>query len=598
MLDLQNAASARPSLGPTAGPDRPTPGGPGPAPATAGPATPGPAPAPSPPGRAPATAGPATPAPATPGPARARAPAPTPTPPGPATATRRTQRVPGANRAEAGQPEHLDHLLAADRIIRDLAVGPEDVTAMVDARGMIVSVSSNCRQLLGFESRELVGTYAHALLHPDDLRALAPASEAFANGLTDHLHSIQRMHHKDQGYTLVETTVRSTGASISNRPAGAIVVARAPEAPTRPPERPIVSFAPAAIGTAYAWVIEGSGRAVVASADPVFASLLDSTTARLVGRPLEELTDPEGPSVGQGRLAALLDGSSSTYQVERLIQGTSAAIELTVALLPLPDKPGQTAVIQARDVTRQREAEQAARDSLSELERSNRELEAFASVAAHDLAAPLRVVVGYAEMLAADESQLSPQIAELLDKVASTSRRMQAQVDGLMTLARIEGEELPQGRYDIRGLVEEALASLAEDIRSRQATVEVGTLPVAVCNATGLIQVFGNLLSNALKYGGARPRLAVGAIRASGAWQFTVSDRGIGLPEGEEAQLFELFERGGGTGRIPGAGIGLAVCRRIVDRHGGQIWCTRRSGGGAEFHFTLPDRAPDPDRPA
>jgi PAS domain S-box-containing protein len=487
----------------------------------------------------------------------------------------------------------LDHLLAADRVIRDLAVGPDDVTAVLDARGVIVSVSSNCRQLLGFDSEELVGTYAHALLHPEDLRSLEPATQAFANGLTDHLHSVQRMHHKHQGYALVETTVRSTGASISNQPAGAIVIARAPEAPSRPPERPMVSFAPAAIGTAYAWVIEGSGRAVVASADPVFASLLDSTTAGLVGRPLEELTDPQAFQVGQARLEALIDGSSASYQVERQVHGTAATVELTVSLLPLPDKPGQTAVIQARDVTRQREAEQAARDSMSELQRSNRELEAFASVAAHDLAAPLRVVVGYAEMLAADDTQLSPQIAELLDKVASTSRRMQAQVDGLMTLARVESEELTCDRYDVRTLVQEALAPLQDELESKAGTVEVGPLPVAVANATGLVQVFGNLLSNALKYGGKHPRVTVEAVRASGAWQFTVADRGIGLPDGDEGQLFELFERGSGANPIPGAGIGLAVCRRIVERHGGRIWCSSRAGGGAEFHFTLPDRTPD-----
>jgi signal transduction histidine kinase len=501
--------------------------------------------------------------------------------------------APVQGRAPADARDQFDHLLSTDRVIRDLAVGPDDVTAVLDARGVIVSVSANCRQLLGFESGELVGTYAHALLHPDDLRSLAPATQAFVNGLTDHLHSVQRMHHKGRGYSLVETTVRSTGTSLSNQPAGALVVARAPEAAARPPERPMVSFAPAAIGTAYAWVIEGSARAVIASADPVFASLLDSTTAGLVGRPLEELTDPDASPVGQARLSALIDGSSASYQVERSVHGTAAAVELTVSLLPLPDRPGQTAVIQARDVTRQREAEQAARDSLSELQRSNRELEAFASVAAHDLAAPLRVVVGYAEMLAADDSQLSPQIAELLDKMASTSRRMQAQVDGLMTLARVESAELTAGRYDIHTLVQEALAPLNEEVERRAATVQIGPMPVAVVNATGGVQVFGNLLSNALKYGGEHPAVRVEAVRASGAWQFTVSDRGQGLPEGDEGQLFELFERGSGAHPIPGAGIGLAVCRRIVERHGGRIWCSRRAGGGAEFHFTLPDRSPD-----
>jgi signal transduction histidine kinase len=201
--------------------------------------------------------------------------------------------------------------------------------------------------------------------------------------------------------------------------------------------------------------------------------------------------------------------------------------------------------------------------------------------------------VGYAEMLTASNSRLNPQMADLLDKVASTSRRMQAQVDGLMMLARIEAEELRTGTYDILALVAEALEPLHPDIEDKRATVKVGGLPTMACNATGIVQVFGNLISNALKYGGERPSVTVEASRRPGSWEFTVSDRGIGLPDGDADQLFELFERGAGAGQVAGAGIGLAVCRRIVERHGGRIWCTRRPGGGAEFHFTLPDETPD-----
>jgi PAS domain S-box-containing protein len=478
-------------------------------------------------------------------------------------------------------------------LMAELSVGPDDVTAVLDGDGLVVSISLNCQQLLGYSHDELVGTYARALLHPDDLRSLAPATRAFSQGLTDHIHSVQRLHHKHQGYRLVETTLRSTRPAVGRQSAGAVVVAKAPDAPERPPERPMVSFAPAAVGTAYAWVVEGSQRGVIASADPVFAALVGATTASLVGRPLDELTDPQAPEIGQARLLALLAGSSASYQVERAMSGSGGYVELTVSLVALPDKPGHTAVIQARDTTRQREADRAAKDSLSALERSNRELEAFATVAAHDLSAPLRVVVGYAEMLARNGNECTPQMAELLEKVASTSRRMQAQVDGLMLLARVEDDELPTGHYDIQTLVEEALEPLQQEIARQIATVEVGTLPITVCNATGVVQVFANLISNALKYGGRQPRITVDAVRASGAWQFTVADRGIGLPEGDERQLFELFERGAGVGRVAGVGIGLAVCRRIVTRHGGRIWCSRRPGGGAEFHFTLPDRLPD-----
>lgn len=500
---------------------------------------------------------------------------------------------PSARSAGPTFPQLAPHDADPESLVADLAHNRDDVTAVLDHAGVVLSISANCERLLGYSHDELTGTYAHALLHPDDLVALAPATQAFADGLTDHLHSVQRLHHKHRGYTLVETTLRANRTVAGQRPSGAVVVAKHPEAPERATERPIVSFAPAAIGTAYAGVVEGSRSAVVVSADPVFAALMASTTGSLVGRALEELTDPEAPAVGQARFHALLDGSSATYQVERAVSESGGHIELTVSLLPLPGQPGRTAVIQARDITRQREADRAAKDSLIELARSNRELETFAAVAAHDLAAPLRVVVGYAEILARNGDECSPQMAELLEKLASTSRRMQAQVDGLMMLARVEEDQLPTGQYDARSLVEEALEPHRSEIERQGANVEVGPMPIVVCNATGVIQVFANLIANALKYGGSRPWVSLAAARESGAWQFTVADRGMGLPEGDECQLFALFERGPGVGRVAGAGIGLAVCQRIIARHGGRIWCTRRPGGGSEFHFTLPDRRPD-----
>lgn len=481
-----------------------------------------------------------------------------------------------------------------------MTAGPGDVTAVLDPRGVVVSVSANCASVLGFTREELVGVHSRELIHPEDRATLASAIRAFATGLTDHLHSVQRLRHKQMGYTLVETALRATTSAAGQRPAGAMIIIRPPRSSPAPPGRPTVSMAPAAIGTAYAWVMHGSRRAVIASADPVFASLLRTTTASLVGRPIEEVTDPENREVGVARFLALLDGGSATYQVEREVDDGRALVELTVSLLPLLDKPGHMAVIQARDISRQRELEQAVQNSLSELQRSNRELENFASVAAHDLAAPLRVVVGYAEMLAEQDEHVNPQIAELLGKVASTSRRMQEQVDGLMTLARMESEELTTSTYDVRLLLDEAQEALEDEIAHAGAGVQVGPMPVLVCNATGIVQVFQNLISNGIKYGGQKPMVDVSSMREPTAWRFTVSDRGIGLPDCQEEHLFELFERGGGRSATPGAGIGLSVCRRIVERHGGRIWCNQRPGGGSEFHFTVPDPQPavEPGSPA
>jgi len=469
-------------------------------------------------------------------------------------------------------------------------VSPGDVTAVLDPQGVLVSISPNCAELLGFSSDELLGLPATDLIHAEDAASLAPAMRAFSRGLTDHLHSIQRVRHKHEGHVLVEATLRSSAYTPGGRPAAAVLIVRRPPGASDSIERPAVSLAPAAIGTAYAWVMRSTGRAVLASVDPAFALLLRTTAKRLVGRSLEQLTDPRDPAVGRARFAALLDGSAATYQVERSVGQAKATVELTVSLLELPDEFGQLAVIHARDVTQQREAERAARDSLSELQRSNRELESFASVAAHDLAAPLRVVVGYAEMLSQQQSQLDPGLAALLDKVATTSRRLQAQVDGLMRLARTGREELSTGIYDTRSLLEEALEVIGQEGAQRGARIHIGPLPMVDCNAAGIVQVFQNLLGNGVKYGGEHPVVEVDALREETGWRFSVRDRGIGLPQEQLNQLFELFERGRSPGRAPGAGIGLAVCKRIIDEHGGRIWCNPRPGGGAEFHFTLPDR--------
>lgn len=471
-----------------------------------------------------------------------------------------------------------------------VVVSPGEVTAVLDPGGVVVSISPNCSELLGFRPGELLGLQARELVHPDDAASLGPAIRAFSRGLTDHLHSIQRVRHKHFGHTLLESTLRSSAYAPGTRPAAAVIIVRRPPGAPGAIERPTVSLAPAAIGTAHAWVIRSSRRAVLASADPVFGLLLRTAAKRLVGRSLEQLTDPGDPAVGRARFATLLEGASTTYQVERSVGRGQAKVELTVSLLKLPDELGQMAVIHARDVTRQRQAEQAARNSLSELERSNRELEAFASVAAHDLSAPLRVVVGYAEMLSHQQSQLDPAFVDLLDKVTRTSRRLQAQVDGLMRLARTEPADLCTGNYDARGLLEEALESIGQEASSRGARVHIGPLPMVNCNAAGIVQVFQNLLGNGIKYGGDHPLVEIDALREEQGWRFSVRDRGIGLRGEELNRLFELFERGGSPARAPGAGIGLAVCKRIIDEHAGRIWCNPRPGGGTEFHFTLPDR--------
>jgi signal transduction histidine kinase len=145
-------------------------------------------------------------------------------------------------------------------------------------------------------------------------------------------------------------------------------------------------------------------------------------------------------------------------------------------------------------------------------------------------------------------------------------------------------------RVDTRALVRETLASLDAAVRDAGAEIEIGDLPVVEADRAALAQLFGNLLSNALKFTDGRrpPHVDVSAVRQNGSWCFTVADNGLGIEPKDADRVFGMFERLHGEDAYGGTGIGLAICKRIVERHGGRIWCEPAPEGGAAFSFTLP----------
>jgi signal transduction histidine kinase len=168
---------------------------------------------------------------------------------------------------------------------------------------------------------------------------------------------------------------------------------------------------------------------------------------------------------------------------------------------------------------------------------------------------------------------------------------MRALISDLLRYSRSGQAPLHSQPLDANELVREALSSLDAAVRDAGAEVRVGDLPTVVADRAALAQLFGNLLSNALKFTDGRrpPEVEVSAAReGDGEWRFTVADNGLGIPPGDAERVFGMFERLHGPDEYGGTGIGLAICRRIVERHGGRIWCEPREGGGTAFQFTLP----------
>jgi signal transduction histidine kinase len=227
-------------------------------------------------------------------------------------------------------------------------------------------------------------------------------------------------------------------------------------------------------------------------------------------------------------------------------------------------------------------------DRTRELERSNEELDRFAAVTSHDLQAPLATISMYVQLLEQRHGKDLGSATQLVDGISQATGHARELIRGLLEYSRAGRGELRNDPVDCQRVVAEVLEVLAGAIDERGAAVEVGELPTVRGDRRNLSQVFQNLISNAVKFSDGDPRVSVSAERVAGAWWFAVTDNGIGMDPKEAESIFEPFHRLHGEGAYPGTGIGLAVCDRIVEHHGGRIWAESEPGRGSTFRFTLP----------
>jgi PAS domain S-box-containing protein len=253
------------------------------------------------------------------------------------------------------------------------------------------------------------------------------------------------------------------------------------------------------------------------------------------------------------------------------------------------------------DVTARKLAEEALEKTAAELARSNKELEQFAYVASHDLQEPLRMITSYTQLIAKRyKEQLDSDAKEFMHYAVDGATRMQKLIQGLLEYSRVgtRGKPFVQTRCD--EILTSALANLKLAIEEAGATVTHDPLPEIISDPVQLTQLFQNLIGNALKFRGKdAPRIHVAVERRARAdaatlnvppyeWIFRVSDNGIGIEPQYYERIFVIFQRLHTQDKYPGTGIGLAICKKIVERHGGRIWLESRLGEGTTFFFALP----------
>lgn len=324
--------------------------------------------------------------------------------------------------------------------------------------------------------------------------------------------------------------------------------------------------------------------------NPSWEKALGFTSEELASKPFIEFVHPEDKDATLKEMENLSKGNVTISFENRYLTKNGGYKWLFWSATPYLE----TGLIYAaaRDITDRKKMEQDIKNKTDELARSNKELEQFAYVASHDLQEPLRMVASYTQLLAKRyQDKLSEEANEFIDFAVDGAKRMQNLINDLLEYSRVGTRGKPLVKVSTSEIVGKVLNSLKIIIDENEAFVDIGDLPDIYGDQTQLSQLFQNLIGNAIKYRGkASPEIKVEAADKGDRWVFAVKDNGIGFDKQYAERIFVIFQRLHTKEEYKGTGIGLAICKKIVERHGGTIWVESTAGKGSAFFFTIPKK--------
>jgi PAS domain S-box-containing protein len=355
----------------------------------------------------------------------------------------------------------------------------------------------------------------------------------------------------------------------------------------------------------YSALVEQAKDGVVIVQDEV-CKFANGAMTEICGYTAEQMEDMSFSALlapESSGLVAQIRESSSAATAAPLVHGasilcadgTAKEVEISASTIQYNGRPAGMGI--ARDVTERKQAELMLKKQAEDLARSNAELEQFAYVASHDLQEPLRMVASYVKLLERRyKDKLDADASDFIGYAVDGASRMHLLVNDLLAYSRVGTHGKPFESTDCTAVIAEAVTNLQAAVAESGAEVTWNDLPTVMADATQLVQLFQNLVGNAIKFRSTdTPRVRIAAVQEADEYVFSVQDNGIGIDREYADRIFVIFQRLHDKDQYPGTGIGLAICKKIVERHGGRIWVESALGEGAKFSFTVP--APGDEQP-
>jgi hypothetical protein len=483
-------------------------------------------------------------------------------------------------------------VLENNRLMREVLAGEQRLQAQLDFTSAITDSITEGLAAVDGEGRltfvnpaaaRLIGKPANALLG-QSLTALLPLPEAIWRSATpSNLHGEFRFLHADGN----ELYMAYDGAPLlsAHGANGWVLAFRDVSAQRHADQAMRERDQFFTLSLEMFCMLDLQGRFI--QVNPAFGSVLGYPPERLIGQPYLELIAPEDHADMYAAIRQMQRGKLIDDLVARVrdTRGQWHWLQMSAA-----QGDDQVIYCAARDISERKAAEQALQDSLRELERSNRELQEFAFVASHDLQEPLRKIQAFAERLQGRASGLDEEGRDFLQRMSSAAERMQSLIRDLLAYSRVTSRGQPFQHLSLDRILDEVLQDLETALENSDAQIEREALPEIEGDPTQMRQLLQNLLSNAIKFHreGEPPRIRVYAeTQTPGEWTLCVADQGIGFDEKYLDRIFHPFQRLHGRQTYPGTGIGLAIVKKIVERHGARITATSRPDEGTTFRITF-----------